>query len=431
MPDKSAINKKRPILITAGGTGGHVYPGLAVARALMAQNIPVVWMGTPKGLESRVIPEAGIDMVYLSVNGLRGKGLFALLKAPFQLIKALLQSITIMMKVKPSAVLGMGGFVAGPGGLVASLMGKPLLIHEQNAIPGLTNKLLSRFSQKILEGFPGTFSSSSKAIGVGNPVRLDITEIDSPKERLGDRWGHIHLLVFGGSLGAQALNEVLPMALNELPMDKRPIVRHQAGKNKDESTLKTYQNLNVEAEVTPFIEDMASAYEWADLVICRSGALTVAELAAAGVASITVPYPHAVDDHQTMNAKFLSDSGASILMPQNDMTKETLSELLSQLCSDRNRLIEMSSKAHSLSKPLATEEVAAICAEQAGYDFVKSTDKEDDSDNGQNRDTRFLSGNPNSNDGWDTFVETIDTSKLNKKMMKDTPSGKGASYEAA
>ena len=358
-----------PIMITAGGTGGHVYPGLAVARALQAQGIPVIWMGTEKGLEARVIPEAGIEMVYLSVTGLRGKGISTLLAAPFQLSKALLQSLGIVKKVRPAAVLGMGGFVAGPGGLVASLMDKPLLIHEQNAIPGLTNKLLQRFSKHVLEGFPGTFSGNDKAIGVGNPVRKDIATLEHPAKRLGDRWGRVNVLVFGGSLGAQALNEVVPMALGEIPLDKRPVVRHQAGKNKDEATLALYEKMNVEADVTPFIEDMAEAYEWADLVICRSGALTVAELAAAGLASVLVPYPFAVDDHQTANARYLSDTGAAILMPQDELTQESLSALLEALCSNRDKLIEMSIVAREQAKPNATDEVAALCAKAAGYGF--------------------------------------------------------------
>lgn len=363
---------KKPILITAGGTGGHVYPGLAVARALQEQNIPVVWMGTEKGLESKVIPEAGIHMVYLSVSGLRGKGILSLLNAPFELTKALFQSFMIMRKVKPAAVLGMGGFVAGPGGLVAALMGIPVVIHEQNAIPGLTNKLLSKVSKKVLEGFPGTFAGIKKAIGIGNPVRQDIASLAMPLTRLGDRWGRVRLLIFGGSLGAQALNEVVPMALSEVPLDKLPLVRHQAGKNKDDVTRKRYAQLGVEAEITDFIDDMAEAYEWADLVICRSGALTVAELAAAGLASIMVPYPYAVDDHQTANAKYLSNAEAAILMPQDEMTKETLAELLEDLCSNRDKLIEMGFKARALAKPQATAEVAAICAEMAGYDFDKT-----------------------------------------------------------
>lgn len=409
-----------PVLITAGGTGGHVYPGLAVARALKEQNIPVIWMGTPKGLEARVIPEAGFDMVYLSVNGLRGKSITTMLAAPVQLAKALFQSLMIMFKVKPTAVLGMGGFVAGPGGLVASLMGKPLLIHEQNAIPGLTNKLLSKFSKNILEGFAGTFpvsaNSKEKIIAIGNPVREDIAAIDAPSKRLGDRWGRVHVLVFGGSLGAQILNEVVPMALEELALDKRPVVRHQAGKNKDEVTEATYKNLDVSAEVTPFIEDMAEAYEWADLVICRSGALTVAELAAAGIASIMVPYLHAVDDHQTANAKYLSDSGAAILMPQSELTKESLATELAELCSDRNKLIEMSIKARRLAKPEATQEVAALCAEYAGYDFNRKDLSKTNMSNSEDK---------NELDGWETFVETIEDGDSTEK------SENGVNYEAA
>lgn len=435
MKSNASINADKkelgPILITAGGTGGHVYPGLAVARALIEQNIPVIWMGTPKGLEARVIPEAGIEMVHLSVNGLRGKGLTTLLAAPLQLAKALFQSVMIMVKVKPSAVLGMGGFVAGPGGLVAALMGKPVLIHEQNAIPGLTNKLLSNVSKKILEGFPGTFPASGnkkkKVIGIGNPVRKDIAAIDTPKKRLGDRWGRINILVFGGSLGAQVLNEVVPMALEEMPLDKRPIVRHQAGKNKDETTKSRYEKMSVAAEVTPFIEDMAEAYEWADLVICRSGALTVAELAAAGMASVMVPYLHAVDDHQTANAKYLSDSGAAILMPQHELNADSLATVLTELCSDRDKLIEMSIKARRLAKPEATEEVAALCADFAGYDFKRTDEPKDNNDGHDNW------------DGWETFVETIedttaDTTSIeakNTNVKNDIKSDKGLNYEAA
>ncbi|MEE9327105.1 MAG: undecaprenyldiphospho-muramoylpentapeptide beta-N-acetylglucosaminyltransferase [Cocleimonas sp.] len=411
---------KGPILITAGGTGGHVYPGLAVARALQAQDIPVVWLGTAKGLEARVIPEAGIDMVYLSVNGLRGKGFLTLLMAPFQLVKALFQSMMIMRKVKPSAVLGMGGFVAGPGGLMASLMGKPVVIHEQNAIPGLTNKLLSKVSNKVLEGFPGTFANVKNTIGIGNPVRLDISSLIHPKQRLGDRWGRVNVLIFGGSLGAQALNEVVPMALGELPLDKRPVVRHQAGKNKDAMTTKVYEKMGVEAEITPFIEDMAEAYEWADLVICRSGALTVAELAAAGLASIMVPYPHAVDDHQTANAKYLCDSGASILMPQNDMTKDSLSVVLADLCSDRNKLIEMSIKARELAKPNATQEVAAICAELAGYEFDQG-----------DRDLKEEVESTMASEEWDTFVVTVKDDVTKNNISKGKGVNKGVNYEAA
>jgi len=294
------------------------------------------------------------------------------------------------------------------------------LIHEQNAIPGLTNKLLSHFSKKILEGFPDTFPSSKdqqeKVLGVGNPVRKDIASISDPETRLGDRWGHVNVLVFGGSLGAQVLNEVVPMALEELPVDKRPIVRHQAGKNKNEATEKLYEKVGVKATITPFIEDMAEAYEWADLVICRSGALTVAEIAAAGMASVMVPYLYAVDDHQTANAKYLSDSGAAVLIPQKELTKDSLAEVLTTLCSDRNSLIEMSVKARRLAKPKATEEVAALCAEYAGYDFNRT----DLNDNNEKQDEL---------DGWDTFVETIDMSSSDTNDVNK--SGKGVNYEAA
>ncbi len=362
---------KRPILVTAGGTGGHVYPGLAVARALIEQDIPVVWMGTRKGIEARVIPAAGIEMAWLDVTGLRGKGIATVLLAPFKLVKALFQSVQIMRHHRPVAVLGMGGFVAGPGGLVASLMGIPVVIHEQNAVAGLTNKLLSKVSKKILEGFPNTFSKQDKVLAIGNPVRKEISEITPPAERLAGRDGAMRLLIIGGSLGAQALNEVVPQALAELSSSERPVVRHQAGSGKDEITKKAYQDAGVDAEVTPFIEDMAEAYEWADLVICRSGALTVAEVAAAGVASLLVPYPYAVDDHQTANGHYLAENDAAILMQQTAFNKQTASIVLQDLLADREKLLSMSLSARALAKPTATNEVAAICAELAGYEFNK------------------------------------------------------------
>ena len=365
------MSNKRPILVTAGGTGGHVYPGLAVARALMEQDIPVVWMGTRKGIEARVIPAAGIKMAWLDVNGLRGKGIATILVAPFKLMKALFQSVKIMRQHRPVTVLGMGGFVAGPGGLVASLMGVPVVIHEQNAVAGLTNKLLSKVSKKILEGFPNTFAKQDKVVAVGNPVRKEISEITPPAERLADRNGVARLLIIGGSLGAQALNEVVPQALAEMNEKNRPVVRHQAGSGKDESTKKAYQELDVDAEVTPFIEDMAEAYEWADLVICRSGALTIAEVAAAGVASLLVPYPYAVDDHQTANGGYLAENGAAIMMQQTEFKKQSASAVLQDLLVDKDKLLSMSLSARALAKPTATNEVAAMCAKLAGYEFNK------------------------------------------------------------
>lgn len=365
-----ANNTQRPIMITAGGTGGHVYPGLAVARALMAQGIPVVWMGTRKGLEARVIPEAGIEMAWLDVNGLRGKGWQTLLMAPINLIRALVQSVQIMLRHKPAAVLGMGGFVAGPGGLVAALMGKPVVIHEQNAVAGLTNKLLSNVCRRVLEGFPGTFASSAKVMATGNPVRLDIASLPAPLERLADRDDQpVQILVVGGSLGAQALNQMVPQALAQLDTASRPLVRHQAGVRNIDEARAAYANAGVDAEVMPFIEDMAEAYAWADLVICRAGALTIAELAAAGVAAILVPFPYAVDDHQTANGNYLADNGAALLIQQRDLTPEKLAGVLKDLCSDRARLRQMSLVARELAKPHATAQVAAICAAYAGYDF--------------------------------------------------------------
>ena len=366
------MSNKRPILVTAGGTGGHVYPGLAVARALIEQDIPVIWMGTHKGIEARVIPAAGIEMAWLDVNGLRGKGIATILLAPFKLAKALFQSVKIMRKHRPVTVLGMGGFVAGPGGLVAALMGIPVVIHEQNAVAGLTNKLLSKVSKRILEGFPQTFAQQDKVTPVGNPVRKEISEITAPKERLATHGGASRLLIIGGSLGAQALNEVVPQALAEMNVDARPVVRHQAGSGKDESTKNIYKKLGVEAEVTPFIEDMAKAYEWADLVICRSGALTIAEVAAAGVASLLVPYPYAVDDHQTANGQYLSANNAAIMMQQTEFNKESASAVLQDLLANKDKLLSMSLSARALAKPSATTEVAAICAELAGYDFNKN-----------------------------------------------------------
>ncbi|MCK5901814.1 MAG: undecaprenyldiphospho-muramoylpentapeptide beta-N-acetylglucosaminyltransferase [Cocleimonas sp.] len=370
------MSDKRPILVTAGGTGGHVYPGLAVARALIEQDIPIIWMGTRKGLEARVIPAAGIDMAWLEVNGLRGKGVMPLLLAPFKLVKALFQSIAIMRQHRPAVVLGMGGFVAGPGGLVAALMGTPVVIHEQNAIAGLTNKLLSRLSTHILEGFPNTFpkkkdKAEGKIIAVGNPVRKDIRDILPPEQRFFERSGALRLLIVGGSLGAQALNETVPQAL-ALCDFKHPLqVRHQAGNGKQEVTQNAYQSLGVEAEVTPFIEDMAEAYAWADLVICRSGALTVAEVATAGLAAVLVPYPYAVDDHQTANGRYLSDHQAAIMMQQTEFNKTSLSAVLKALLNDRKKLLNMSQQARVLAKPMATQDVASICASLAGYHFDK------------------------------------------------------------
>lgn len=365
--------KPKPILITAGGTGGHVYPGLAVARELQAHGIPIIWMGTKAGLEAKIIPAAGIEVAWLEVSGLRGKGWQALALAPFRLAKALWQSVKIMRKHQPAAVLGMGGFVAGPGGLVAALMGKPVVIHEQNAVAGLTNRLLAKFSKRVLEGFPNTFPQSDKVQVTGNPVRADIAALPLPLERLVDREEQpIHLLVVGGSLGAAALNQTVPQALALVAPHLRPEIRHQAGAKNLVAAQQTYQAAGVEASVTPFIEDMAEAYAWADLIICRAGALTVAEVSAAGLAALFIPYPYAVDDHQTANARYLVDQQAGLLLQQAELSPERLAKVLTELCTDRIRLLKMGMAARQLAMPYATTQVAAICAAYAGYDFQET-----------------------------------------------------------
>jgi UDP-N-acetylglucosamine--N-acetylmuramyl-(pentapeptide) pyrophosphoryl-undecaprenol N-acetylglucosamine transferase len=344
-----------------------------VARELQAHGIPIIWMGTKAGLEAKIIPAAGIEVAWLEVSGLRGKGWQALALAPFRLAKALWQSVEIMRKHQPAAVLGMGGFVAGPGGLVAALMGKPVVIHEQNAVAGLTNRLLAKFSKRVLEGFPNTFPQSDKVQVTGNPVRADIAALPLPLERLVDREEQpIHLLVVGGSLGAAALNQTVPQALALVAPHLRPEIRHQAGAKNLVAAQQAYQAAGVEASVTPFIEDMAEAYAWADLIICRAGALTVAEVSAAGLAALFIPYPYAVDDHQTANARYLVDQQAGLLLQQAELSPERLAKVLTELCTDRIRLLKMGMAARQLAMPYATTQVAAICAAYAGYDFQET-----------------------------------------------------------
>ncbi|OOZ41847.1 undecaprenyldiphospho-muramoylpentapeptide beta-N-acetylglucosaminyltransferase [Solemya pervernicosa gill symbiont] len=355
------MSRRGTVLVMAGGTGGHVFPALAVAERLRDEQVEVVWMGTPHGLESRVVPEAGFPLEAVEVQGLRGTGIRRLIAAPFVLLKALLRSIAILRKVRPDAVLGLGGFVTGPGGVAARLMGKPLLVHEQNAIAGLTNRLLSRIATRLMQAFPGSFPVSRKPIHTGNPVRADIAALEAPNVRMAEHTGPVRLLVLGGSLGAQALNEQLPAALALLNESERPVVRHQAGGGKHEEAKQAYQSAGVDAEVLPFIADMAGAYGWADLVICRAGALTVAELAAAGVASILVPFPYAVDDHQSANARYLSDAGAALLLQQRDIEPEMFAEMVRGLISDRARLVEMANMARARAMPDATSVVATEC----------------------------------------------------------------------
>ena len=348
------------ILIAAGGTGGHIYPALAVADYLREQGVKVTWVGTEKGLEYRIVPAANIPLELISISGLRGKGLLNLVFVPMKLILAVAQVIKIFVRVKPDAVLGMGGFVSGPCGLAAYILRKPLYLHEQNAIPGLTNKTLSHLATTVMQAFPNSFKNKN-IITIGNPIRKDISELAEPELRMTERNDNIRVLIIGGSLGAQALNENVPQALSEITKDLQPDVWHQTGKNKLDVTIKNYKKENIEAKVTEFIENMSEAYAWADLVICRAGALTISELANAGVAAILVPYPYAVDDHQTANARYLTNVGAAILIPQDELIpklKESITELLQ---AGRKKLIEMAKAARKLSKPDATQAVAEIC----------------------------------------------------------------------
>jgi UDP-N-acetylglucosamine--N-acetylmuramyl-(pentapeptide) pyrophosphoryl-undecaprenol N-acetylglucosamine transferase len=354
------------VAVMAGGTGGHVFPALAVAERLRADGLEVFWIGTRRGMEARLVPQHGFAMEWIGIEGLRGKGLATLMTAPFRLAAALWQAGQILRRRRPAAVLGMGGFASGPGGVMARVLGLPLVIHEQNRVPGLTNQWLARIASRVFEAFPGSFPPGRGAIASGNPVRVEIAALAPPEQRLAGRLqapGPRRLLILGGSLGAQALNQALPLALALLPLEARPQVRHQAGERTLAEAKQGYAQAGVVAEVTPFIADMAEAYAWADLVVCRSGALTVSELAAVGLPAILVPYPHAVDDHQTGNARFLSDAGAARLLPQTDLTPELLAGHLTELLADPGLLLTMALAARSKAQPDAAQRVAAACRE--------------------------------------------------------------------
>lgn len=360
------MNRSPSIVIMAGGTGGHVFPALAVADVLRAKGHAVTWIGTRQGLEARVVPAAGIPMEWIEVAGVRGKGFVTLLKAPFALSRALLQALAIFRHLRPAAALGMGGFASGPGGLAARLAGCPLVLHEQNAVPGFTNRVLSRFARKVLEGFPGSFPPAQGADYVGNPVRAAIAALPPPEQRFAQRRGAARLLVVGGSQGAKVLNENLPPAIAQLPAGQRPEVIHQTGARDAEAVTTRYQELGVEARVAPFIEDMAAAYAWADLAVCRSGALTIAELAAAGLGAVLVPFAAAVDDHQTRNAAFLVNEGAARLIAQQQVTPARLAVQLAELLGDRAGLLEMARHARAAARTDAAERVAACCLAAGG-----------------------------------------------------------------
>ncbi|ORU92980.1 MAG: UDP-N-acetylglucosamine--N-acetylmuramyl-(pentapeptide) pyrophosphoryl-undecaprenol N-acetylglucosamine transferase [Cycloclasticus sp. symbiont of Poecilosclerida sp. N] len=348
------------VMIMAGGTGGHVFPALAVANYLQAAGHKISWLGTKKGIEARVVPDAGFDIDWLNVRGLRGKGLMSLLLAPFMLLAACRQASKIIRQRQPDVVLGLGGFASGPGGLMSWLHGKPLVIHEQNRVPGTTNSLLKHIAKRVLEGFPYSFDQQAKAIFTGNPIRKELLDNATVEKLAG-----ANVLVIGGSLGASILNEVVPNALKGLQEKLSIKVIHQAGKATIHSAKKAYKSVGVRADVREFIDDMKAVYQWADVVICRAGAMTISELAVMGLPSILVPLPQAIDDHQTKNAVYLVDEAAAVLIRQSDLSVEKLSQTLQSLLRDGELLTNMGEKARSLSKPEATSLVANICLEVA------------------------------------------------------------------
>jgi UDP-N-acetylglucosamine--N-acetylmuramyl-(pentapeptide) pyrophosphoryl-undecaprenol N-acetylglucosamine transferase len=352
----------RPVLIMAGGTGGHIFPGIAVADALRARGIPVAWLGSAGGLETRLVPQAGIALETLAIAGVRGKGALALLGAPLKILSALLAAWTLLGRVRPRSVLSMGGFAAGPGGIAAWLRGVPLVVHEQNSIAGVTNRILSLFAKKRLCGFTGGLPNGE---WIGNPVRQEIAALAAPTERFAGRAGAPRLLVLGGSQGARALNACVPQALASMPEAQRPQVRHQCGAKLAEAARAAYAQAGVAASVEPFIDDMAGAYAWADLVLCRAGALTLAELAAAGVGAILVPFPFAVDDHQTRNAQSMVAAHAAVLLPESEASAERVRSMLEGLLGDRAKLRDMAAAARALAKPDAAAHIADICLQVA------------------------------------------------------------------
>jgi UDP-N-acetylglucosamine--N-acetylmuramyl-(pentapeptide) pyrophosphoryl-undecaprenol N-acetylglucosamine transferase len=353
----------RTILVMAGGTGGHIFPALAVADELRGRGWRVVWLGARGGMEERLVPPRGYTAEWIRFGGVRGKGWLRKLLLPAALLVAFWQSAKAIFRHRPDVVLGMGGYASFPGGMMAALFGRPLLIHEQNAVPGLANRVLAGVADRVLSAFPDAFEGRVNVIWSGNPVRTDIVNLPPPEVRFANRGGPLRLLVIGGSLGARALNETVPQALALMAAAERPLVVHQAGAAHAEQLRATYRSAGVEAEVPAFIDDMAARYGEADLLVCRAGATTVTELAVAGVGSILVPFPHAVDDHQTRNARYLADRGAALLMPQKDLTPRVLADVLRGLT--RGKLLEMARAARAAGKPDAAIRVADYCMELA------------------------------------------------------------------
>lgn len=352
----------RTVLIMAGGTGGHVFPALAAAEEMVRLGLRVQWLGTVRGIEADLVPRAGIPMHYVCVSGVRGKGWKSQITAPFQIVRAVWQSLRLLKKLKPECVLGMGGFVSGPGGLAAWLLRMPLVIHEQNAVAGTTNRLLGVVAGRVLSGYPNAFDGVTSRV-IGNPVRKAISQLPAPEIRWAGRTGPMRLLVLGGSLGARPINDAVPAAIAAMPAALRPEIRHQTGRLHAGDVAANYQQLGIAAQIEPFIEDMAAAYAWADLVLCRAGALTIAELAAAGVGSILVPLPHAIDDHQTKNAQWLAQAGGAEILLQKQLTADSLAQHLLHFIRSPQKIITMAHAARAKSKPDATLIVADACQE--------------------------------------------------------------------
>ena len=350
---------QKPIVVMAGGTGGHVFPALAVAEYLRANGETIIWFGTRAGIEARVVPAANFAIEWLSVKGLRGKGIGAIALAPFRLVRACWQAFITLLRLRPKAVLGMGGFVSGPGGLMAWMLNIPLFLHEQNSVTGLTNRLLCRLARQSYFAFPDAARQVPSSECIGNPVRAELTQLEPPEVRLADRQHRpMQLLVIGGSLGAATLNRILPKAVALLDVSEQPLVKHQCGNSHIEICTQYYRDARVEAEVFGFIEDMGAVYEWADLVVCRAGALTIAELTAVGLASILVPYPYAVDNHQFYNASYLQQHDAARILIEDKLDSETLALQLRYFQQNRSELLSISVNARSLSQTDATRILA-------------------------------------------------------------------------
>ena len=351
------------IMIMAGGTGGHVFPALEVARVFQSHGARVSWLGSPRGIEQRLVPAAGLPLFTLPIEGVRGRGPLGVLKAPGLITLAIWRALGVLRQSRPDLVIGFGGFASGPGGVAAYLMRTPVVIHEQNAVAGTANRLLARMAKKIFTAFPDVFSEAQV---VGNPVRAEIASLPEPQQRFANRKGPLRLLVLGGSLGARFINELLPQTLARLPEAERPEVRHQTGKGHGESTAALYQQQGVKAEVDEFIDDMAQAYSWADFVICRAGALTVSELTQVGLGAILIPFPQAIDDHQTHNARLLTNAGAGQVIPQTDLNAERLAKLLTEDFNTRDKLLQMAQSGRALAMPDAAEHVVQDCLKMVG-----------------------------------------------------------------